>query len=552
MSSGSINGKLKNQEDPNVRVLRDMSHIPANKHCFDCGQRGPTYVNVTIGSFVCMTCSGLLRGLTPPHRVKSISMASFTSDEIELLKSKGNEYCRKVWLATCSAKDSHLGSEKDPARLNLLKDFMSAKYEQKRFYVDPSKLSKTELNEIQAQTARALTSVSQNASTSLSSMQRSPSLSSTRSSGSQQSNPSPLLNNLRNGGNQQLNQQNRLVNSITLPDIKPLTSLIGPAVPSISSNQISAPPSVNDATKIPNTGGPTPINFINNLTSSQQQNIVTKTNNHNNILNASPWSSDSNGFRNGADSNFESSESNFADFEDAFSRNNLNGTNNDLFAGQNLGQRSNFNLSNSTGNGVSLQGPALSSGSIMPPPLLPFNTPGGNQPQPSIIINSAPTTSISNGLEDKYAALKDLDSLFKQTGNGDSVGANGTATTQIGLTSSASLPANLSSSGSSGTGWFSTSSNQNPFSQAPAPPTPQAPSGWNVGATSINVNGTGTSGHNPFFGSGNAWKSPNNNLSNTGFTSGPSHSYSPVSSAATGQPQQQQGFSPGIPLLEGF
>ena len=31
------------------------------------------------------------RGLTPPHRVKSISMASFTHDEIELLKTRGNE-----------------------------------------------------------------------------------------------------------------------------------------------------------------------------------------------------------------------------------------------------------------------------------------------------------------------------------------------------------------------------------------------------------------------------------------------------------------------------
>lgn len=31
------------------------------------------------------------RGLTPPHRVKSISMASFTPEEIDFLKSRGNE-----------------------------------------------------------------------------------------------------------------------------------------------------------------------------------------------------------------------------------------------------------------------------------------------------------------------------------------------------------------------------------------------------------------------------------------------------------------------------
>lgn len=33
---------------------------PANKQCFDCGQRGPTYVNMTIGAFVCTKCSGML------------------------------------------------------------------------------------------------------------------------------------------------------------------------------------------------------------------------------------------------------------------------------------------------------------------------------------------------------------------------------------------------------------------------------------------------------------------------------------------------------------
>ena len=31
------------------------------------------------------------RGLNPPHRVKSISMASFTQEEIDLIKSRGNQ-----------------------------------------------------------------------------------------------------------------------------------------------------------------------------------------------------------------------------------------------------------------------------------------------------------------------------------------------------------------------------------------------------------------------------------------------------------------------------
>merc|ERR1712018_475878 len=53
---------------------------------------------MTIGSFVCTKCSGMLRGITPPHRIKSISMSSFTGGEVAFLKSRGNIWCGKVWM----------------------------------------------------------------------------------------------------------------------------------------------------------------------------------------------------------------------------------------------------------------------------------------------------------------------------------------------------------------------------------------------------------------------------------------------------------------------
>lgn len=31
------------------------------------------------------------RGLTPPHRVKSISMATFTPEEVDFVKARGND-----------------------------------------------------------------------------------------------------------------------------------------------------------------------------------------------------------------------------------------------------------------------------------------------------------------------------------------------------------------------------------------------------------------------------------------------------------------------------
>lgn len=72
------------------------------------------------------------RGLTPPHRVKSISMATFTPEEIEFIRGRGNDYCRRVWLGLYEGESVNFTDEQS------VKDFMSDKYEKKRYYLDPA------------------------------------------------------------------------------------------------------------------------------------------------------------------------------------------------------------------------------------------------------------------------------------------------------------------------------------------------------------------------------------------------------------------------------
>ncbi|XP_035277515.1 LOW QUALITY PROTEIN: arf-GAP domain and FG repeat-containing protein 1b [Anguilla anguilla] len=55
----AVNAKRK-QEEKHLKMLREMTSLPPNRKCFDCDQRGPTYANMTVGSFVCTTCSGIL------------------------------------------------------------------------------------------------------------------------------------------------------------------------------------------------------------------------------------------------------------------------------------------------------------------------------------------------------------------------------------------------------------------------------------------------------------------------------------------------------------
>ncbi|KAM6932365.1 arf-GAP domain and FG repeat-containing protein 1a isoform 5-T5 [Lycodopsis pacificus] len=124
----------RKQEEKHLKMLREMTSLPPNRKCFDCDQRGPTYANMTVGSFVCTSCSGILRGLNPPHRVKSISMTTFTQLEIEFLQKHGNEVCKRMWLGLYDDRTTSIPDFREPQKV---KEFLQDKYEKKRWYVPP-------------------------------------------------------------------------------------------------------------------------------------------------------------------------------------------------------------------------------------------------------------------------------------------------------------------------------------------------------------------------------------------------------------------------------
>uniref|UniRef100_A0A1A8JTJ3 ArfGAP with FG repeats 1a n=1 Tax=Nothobranchius kuhntae TaxID=321403 RepID=A0A1A8JTJ3_NOTKU len=124
----------RKQEEKHLKMLREMTSLPPNRKCFDCDQRGPTYANMTVGSFVCTSCSGILRGLNPPHRVKSISMTTFTQQEIEFLQKHGNEACKQIWLGLYDDRTSSVPDFREPQKV---KEFLQEKYEKKRWFVPP-------------------------------------------------------------------------------------------------------------------------------------------------------------------------------------------------------------------------------------------------------------------------------------------------------------------------------------------------------------------------------------------------------------------------------
>lgn len=79
-------------------------------------------------------------------------MATFTQDEIETIKEKGNEHCRRIWLGLGDPPTPKILDPKDEQKM---KDLMISKYELKRFYLDPSVLNRTRVQKSPPTTNKA-------------------------------------------------------------------------------------------------------------------------------------------------------------------------------------------------------------------------------------------------------------------------------------------------------------------------------------------------------------------------------------------------------------
>ena len=119
-----------------AQKLDKMKKRDENKKCFDCGEKGTTYVCIDFGTFICSRCSGILRELN--FKVKGISVSIFNQKEIDILEKNGNEVAGKIWLAKFKE-----GKDKRPDTKNddELRDFLKEKYKQKKWYKKPKKSS---------------------------------------------------------------------------------------------------------------------------------------------------------------------------------------------------------------------------------------------------------------------------------------------------------------------------------------------------------------------------------------------------------------------------
>ncbi|KAG6544605.1 hypothetical protein Mapa_014027 [Marchantia paleacea] len=124
-------GSRMKEDEKNERSIRALLKQTENRRCINCGSLGPQYVCTTFSIFVCTNCSGLHREFT--HRIKSVSMAKFTAEEVKSLQAGGNERGREIFLKDFDLQRNSLPDSSNPEKL---RDFIKAVYVDRRYTGD--------------------------------------------------------------------------------------------------------------------------------------------------------------------------------------------------------------------------------------------------------------------------------------------------------------------------------------------------------------------------------------------------------------------------------
>ena len=82
----------------NERALQELLHVPGNDQCADCQARNPGWASWNLGVFLCMRCGSIHRKLgTHISKVKSLSMDTWSTDQVESMRRNGNISANKVY-----------------------------------------------------------------------------------------------------------------------------------------------------------------------------------------------------------------------------------------------------------------------------------------------------------------------------------------------------------------------------------------------------------------------------------------------------------------------
>ncbi|KAM7196471.1 UBA domain containing protein [Rhypophila sp. PSN 637] len=89
----------KRQRERNEKILHELLvSVPGNNFCADCHAQNPAWASWSLGIFLCMRCAAIHRKLgTHISKVKSLSMDSWSNEQVENMRKVGNASSNKTY-----------------------------------------------------------------------------------------------------------------------------------------------------------------------------------------------------------------------------------------------------------------------------------------------------------------------------------------------------------------------------------------------------------------------------------------------------------------------
>ncbi|EXJ65018.1 hypothetical protein A1O7_01357 [Cladophialophora yegresii CBS 114405] len=119
----------KRTQARNEKELHQLLSVAGNSQCADCGAKNPAWASWNLGIFLCMRCASLHRKLgTHISKVKSLSMDTWTSEQVESMKLNGNNAVNKAYNPKNKKPDMPLDADEVDSAMER---FIRKKYQEK-------------------------------------------------------------------------------------------------------------------------------------------------------------------------------------------------------------------------------------------------------------------------------------------------------------------------------------------------------------------------------------------------------------------------------------